>query len=58
MSVQDAPVPKITFVGEDGEEVGALYLGDPMRFKGNVEESARIFFERLIEYAYEQNRIR
>ena len=36
------------FSDANGKEVGVLYLEDPMRFEGNAEESAKIFFEYLI----------
>jgi hypothetical protein len=40
---------------EDGETIGKLYLESPMRFEGDAEESARIFFEHVIKRATETN---
>jgi hypothetical protein len=35
----------ITFIDNNGVLVGTLTLSDPMTFTGNVEESAKSFFE-------------
>jgi hypothetical protein len=47
---------KFHFSGEDGKEIGVLYLEDPMRFEGNVEESAKMFFEYVIKYCKEDKK--
>lgn len=38
----------ITFQGDDGEMVGTLHLTDPMRFEGNADDAAKVFFERVV----------
>jgi hypothetical protein len=41
-----------TFTFYDGEKViGTLYLESPMRFEGDADESARLFFDNVIERA-------
>jgi hypothetical protein len=45
----------LNFCKEDGETIGKLYLESPMRFEGDAEESARIFFEHVIKRATETN---
>ena len=37
----------ITFMS-NGEEVGKLHLEDPLRFEGNTEASACVFFEHVV----------
>lgn len=39
----------ISFLAADGRVVGTLYIEDPMRFEGNVDESVRLFFEAVIK---------
>lgn len=39
----------IIFKDENNNEIGRLYVTSPMRFEGNVDESARLFFEHLIK---------
>lgn len=34
-----------------GQEVGRLHYGPPMRFTGDVEESAKVFFEYVANIA-------
>jgi hypothetical protein len=36
---------RMTFTDGNGVLVGTLTLSDPMTFDGNVEESAKMFFE-------------
>jgi hypothetical protein len=31
-----------------GEEIGRLWLEDPLRFEGNAEESAAVFFQHIV----------
>jgi hypothetical protein len=38
---------RMEFMDGNGVSVGTLTLSDPMTFDGNVEESARVFFEYL-----------
>ena len=44
----EAPRRTIQF-STDAGVVGTLYLGPPMRFEGDAEESARVFFEQVIQ---------
>ncbi|RPJ00626.1 MAG: hypothetical protein EHM36_14390 [Deltaproteobacteria bacterium] len=39
---------RVIFHNSAGEVVGTLYLEDPMRFEGNADESAKVFFESVI----------
>jgi len=38
----------LTMTDDKGDLVGTLYLENPMRFEGNVEESAKIFFDEVV----------
>lgn len=46
-----APAPAPHFIGftSDGGEVGRLWFGPPMRFEGDAEEGARVFFEYVVD---------
>ena len=41
-------IKTITFA-EDGKELGKLIMEDPMRFEGNAEESAQVFFDYVVK---------
>ncbi len=45
--------PTFTFHDENNKLVGTLHCGDPMRFEGNADKSARIFFDELIKLMVE-----
>lgn len=42
------PPQHVTFL-KDTKEVGCLHFGPPMRFEGNAEESAQIFFDYVVQ---------
>lgn len=44
---QEQLTPSIIVFANNGVTVGTLTLTDPMTFDGNVEESAKVFFEYL-----------
>lgn len=39
----------VVFYGESGEKVGELFLESPLRFEGQTEKSAELFFKYLIK---------
>lgn len=41
------------FYNANNEEIGKLYLEKPMKFEGDVEESAKMFFNHLISLSEE-----
>ena len=43
------PSYKIQFSDKTGKIVGTLYLEDPMRFEGKVDESAKVFFDYFVK---------
>ena len=50
MMLNYKPLRNVTFHGKDGELVGKLDWTDgPMTFEGNVEESAKVFFDTVIK---------
>lgn len=49
MPIKIPSTDKIKFFNEQQELVGTLYLKNPMRFEGNVDESAKIFFEQIVK---------
>lgn len=44
----------VTFYDSTNELIGTLYLENPMRFEGNAEESAKVFFNFVTEYLKER----
>ena len=40
----------IGFYDKNQKEIGTLYLEPPMRFEGDAEESAKIFFEFVLDF--------
>ena len=44
-----APPTSITFHLKDGKEAMIDFSGDSLRFEGNVDESARLFFNHLFQ---------
>ena len=42
------PAPQFIAFMQQGEEVGRLWLEDPLRFEGRAEESASVFFSHVI----------
>jgi len=43
------PAHTVVFHNRDGETVGTLWFDGPMRFEGDAEESARVFFEHFLK---------
>lgn len=46
--IADTKPQFIQFQSPDGADIGTLWLEEPMRFHGDVEASAALFFERVV----------
>lgn len=51
----DAKPNTIRFAAKEKGVVGTLYLDEPMRFEGDADESARVFFECVMTYLGKEN---
>ena len=50
VGTNNIPNYNMTFSNADGKEVGQLdFNGDTMKFSGNAEESAQVFFDWIAE---------
>lgn len=48
--ITQSPTPlSLSFIGENNTEIGKLYWNNGLKFKGNAEESAKVFIKWLRE---------
>lgn len=48
LAEQTGPM-RISFFLDNYKETGALFMTDPMTFEGNIDESAKLFFETVVQ---------
>jgi uncharacterized small protein (DUF1192 family) len=48
--VQAPPEPQHMAFTANGEEVGRMFFENPLRFEGDAEASAKVFFEHVVKF--------